>query len=377
MASKGRSRTRRGGVRVADVCEVLEAIAPPALAEDWDNVGLVIGDRSAPARRVLLTVDLTPAVLGEARRLGAEMVMAYHPPIFKAVRRLTPEGAATAYAAARAGLAVYSMHTALDAAEGGTNDVLADAIGLTGTRPLQPAATGAECKVVVFVPPADLARVAAAAFAAGAGRIGKYTECSHRAPGVGTFRGGEGSRPAVGHPGRRREVLELRLEVVAPAETLGGVLGAIRASHSYETPAIDVYRLEPAPASAGMGRIGRLKRPTTVKAFIGRVKRALRVRRLLVAGPRTGRVATAACCAGSCGGLFEPAAAGGADAYVTGEMRHHDALAAAAGGMTVLCAGHANSERITLPRVAEKIRAALPAVEVRVARTDRDPLEIA
>ncbi len=377
MARSRRSAGGRRRLRAGDICDALALIAPPALAAEWDNVGLIIGDRSAGVRRLLLAIDLTGPVVGEARRCGAEMVMAYHPPIFHPLSRLTPDSAPAAFAAARADLVVYSMHTALDAAPGGTNDVLAEAIGLTDARPLKPAAAGSHCKLVVFLPPEDLPRVASAAFRAGAGGIGRYAECSFRTAGVGTFRGESGSRPAVGRPGRREQVEELRLEMVVPGDRLGQVVRAVRAAHGYETPAIDVYRLQPLPDAAGAGRIGRLAGCVSRPAFVARVKRALGLRRVLLAGPRTGRVSTAACCAGSGGGLLRAAIAAGADAYVTGELGHHDALAAAAAGLTIICAGHSHSERIALPALAGRIRRALPGLHVRVSRADRDPMLLA
>ena len=363
------------GIRVGDVSDVLERIAPLSLAAEWDNVGLLIGQPDAPVRRLILTIDLTEDVLDEVVRAGAEMVMAYHPVIFKPISRVS----GVVLSAAQAGVAVYSMHTALDAAAGGTNDVLAEAIGIAGARPLQPQAGEPECKLVVFVPERDLAAVTEAAFGAGAGRMGRYTECAFRTPGTGTFRGEPGSRPAVGRPGRREEVQEWRVEMVCPRDRLGEVLSAVRAAHSYETPAIDVVPLAAAPGPLGMGRIGRLKRPMEVSRFVGQVKRALGVRRILRAGRDSGKVGLVACAAGSAGSLYEAALAAEADAYVTGEMRHHDALAAAAAEnrMMVLCVGHTNSERPVLAKLADRLRRELPALQVSLSRFDRDPFRIA
>ncbi len=376
MARRTEARGSPAAPRVKDVCGILESIAPLHLAAEWDNVGLLIGDARGPVRKLLLTIDLTAPVLREARRAGAEMVMAYHPVIFRPLARLTADAAPVALAAARAGVAVYAMHTALDAAPGGTNDVLAEGVGLVDARPLEPIDRPGDAKVVVFCPPPDVAKVSAAAFAAGAGRIGQYDQCSFRVAGVGTFRGLAGSRQTVGRAGRREQAEELRLEMIAPSERLAEVLEAIRSAHSYETPAIDVYALRDLPAGAGMGRIGKLARAVSVRGLVARVKRALGVARVQVAGPAAGKVTTVACGAGSCGGMFRSALAGGAQAYVTGEMRHHHALAAAAGGMTVICAGHSNSERITLKRLTGRIRRAMPGLKVALARADRDPLRI-
>ena len=377
MATARRSNRTLKTLAARDICEVLGEVAPPELAADWDNVGLLIGDASSPVRRLLLTIDLTEAVLAEAARASADMVMAYHPPIFKALTKLTTAAAPVVWAAARAGLAVYSMHTALDAAPGGTNDVLAEAVGVVDAHPLAPAPAEGQCKLVVFAPPGDLPAVASAAFAAGAGRIGNYSECSFAAPGTGTFLGGAGSSPAVGRAGRRERSAEVRLEAVVPRAALAEVVSAIREAHSYETPAIDVYALEPVPCGGGMGRVGRLRRPVGMKAFIARVKRALGVPRVLVAGRAPRRVTTVAVGAGSCGDLCDDAARAGADVFVTGEMRHHQALAAAAAGLTVVCVGHSNSERLTLGVLAKRIRTALPGLKVKISRKDRDPFDIA
>lgn len=367
-------------MKVSRIIEAMEKIAPLSLAEEWDNVGLLIGDAMATTNTLLLTIDLTPAVIEEARRKKARMVMAYHSIIFRPISRLTAEATPAAYEAARRGLAVYSPHTAMDSAIGGTNDVLAEAMGLMETSPLAPAAGEKQCSVVVFSPPSDLRAVAAAAFAAGAGRIGNYTECSFFSHGVGTFRGGEGSNPTIGKPGRHETAEELRVEFIAPLYKLASVCQAIRKAHSYETPAIDAYPLADIPSGCGIGRIGRMKRPTTLRSLIARLKRAAGVKGVLAALPRgqglNQSVKTAACLAGSCDSIFRNAIAGGATVLVTGEMRHHYALEAAARGLAVICLGHSNSERMTLHRLKTRLSANLPGLRIMVSEEDSDPFQI-
>lgn len=368
-------------MKVRDVTRELETIAPLQFAADWDNVGLLIGDGDASVRKLMLCIDLVEPVLAEAAAAKAQMVMAYHPTIFKAIRRVTASSAPTAYGAARRGIAVYSMHTALDAAPGGTNDVLADVLGIVGARPLEPACQAEACKIVVFVPPTDLANVAEAAFAAGAGRIGDYQDCAFFTHGIGSFVGGPDSNPTVGTAGRHEAVEEVRFETVAEASRVTQVVAAIRAAHSYEEPAIDVYRLAAAPESCGMGRIGRLKEPVSVNALVARIKQATGLKQIWIArGRAAGRsgsqVRVAACAAGSAGSSFEQAVSGGADFYLTGEMRHHDALAAAAQGLTVACLGHSNSERLALKALAKRVSKALPGLSVVISKKDRDPFEI-
>jgi len=372
-------------MKVSDVERALQSLAPTEMAAEWDNVGLLVGDRTAPGRMLMLCIDLTEDVLAEAAAAKAGMVMAYHPPIFKSISCVTAHDEPVVHAAVRSGIAVYSMHTALDVAPGGTNDVLADALGMMRRRPLEPVVRSGQCKIVVFVPGEDLARISQAAFTAGAGLIGNYQDCAFFAHGIGTFCGGEGTEPAVGQPGQQEFAEELRLEVIAPKAKVPAVVAAIRSAHSYEEPAIDVYPLEEHPEGYGMGRVGTLRRPATVQTILTRVKKATGLSKLLVAGrPSRARgvkkpalVRMVACAAGSCGKMYQTAAATGATFYLTGEMRHHDALAAEAAGLTVVCLGHSNSERITLRSLANHLKLLAPKLQVVLSKQDRDPFEIA
>jgi len=375
-------------MKTSQIVNLLEQIAPCRLAEDWDNVGLLVGDRGANVRKIMLCIDLTPEVLREAIAEKVQMVMAYHPVIFKSVSRVTAESQEVVYEAIRHGIGVYSMHTALDVAAGGTNDVLADAMGLGKRKPLKPMSGPGECKIVVFTQAEEVGDIARAAFGAGAGIIGNYTDCGFFGYGIGSYSGGPESNPSIGHPGQPEAVEEVRLELVCPPNRVDRVCDAIRSAHSYETPAIDVYPLSAAGSGAGMGRVGALSRPVTVATLISRIKKATGVKRLLLAAlPRPkaktrkgdgkgALVSVVACGAGACGPLWKDALAAGAGFFLTGEMRHHDALAATNAGVAVVCVGHSNSERLTMVSLAGRIAAAMPKLKVMVSKLDRDPFEI-
>lgn len=365
---------------VSDLELAMDRIAPTRYAASWDNVGLLVGDRAAEVTRVLVCIDLTPAVWAEALRVGASAIVAYHPPIFDAKKRFLSGD--FAFEAARAGIALYAPHTAWDAARGGANEVLADALGLGERRPLRamPEPGDTHHKLVTFVPEAAVDAVAHALAEAGAGRIGDYTHCTFRTQGEGTFLGGESTSPVVGARGVLERADEVRLEVVCPVERTRAVVDALFASHPYETPAYDLVRLAPAREKGqhhpGLGLVGELA-PTAIDALIARVKEALGLSHVLVAGPTEGTVTRAAVGAGATGSLLADVRRAKATFFLLGEMRHHDALEAARHGITVVATLHSNSERASLVPMAKALREALSACEISIAETCRDPFSFA
>ncbi len=349
----------------------MDAIAPLRWAEAWDNVGLIVGDPAAVAARVLLCIDLTSAVLAEAVSLRCDAVVAYHPPIFDGLKKLA--AGEIAFEAARRGIAVYSPHTALDVATGGTNDVLAELVGIQNTQPLKPAAAKARhCKLVTFAPHAAAEAVAEALFEAGAGRIGEYEKCSFRSEGTGTFLGSAGTRPAVGKAGAFERAPEVRIEVVVPLSRVDAAVAALRASHPYGEPAFDLLSLLAVPEGMGIGRVGDVG-PVTLGEVADRLKGALGLSAVLVAGAGDLEISRVAVCAGAGRSLVGEVIASGAECYVTGELPHHDALRLVKAGVGVVCTLHSNSERPVLGHVAKRLSAR--GFTTVVSERDRDPFE--
>lgn len=362
-------------VKLQILIDALQHIAPTRLAEAWDNVGLLVGDPAQEARGVMLAIDYTPDVADEARTAGCDFIVAYHPPIFAPLKRLNADS--LIYDAIRRGVAIYSPHTALDVAEGGTNDLLADAVGMTSRAPLriQPAQPS-QYKLVVFVPTPQLESLSRALFEAGAGGgIGNYSSCSFRSPGTGTFFGEAGSRPAIGKPGQLEQVDEVRLETLVPITKADAVIRALRANHPYEEPAFDLIQLAAIGQPIGQGRVGDLP-PTDRPKLIQRIKCELEFSHVLVAGPQSGQITRAAVGAGSCGDMLDDAIKAKAQLYLTGEMRHHDAIKAANAGLTVVCTLHSNSERAVLKRVQKRLCEAAPGIPILVSQRDCDPFSL-
>jgi dinuclear metal center YbgI/SA1388 family protein len=378
-AKSKRRATSKPRPLLKDVVAYLDVIAPPEFAEAWDNVGLLAGDPEQAIDRIHLAIDVTPPVHDELEQRPGALLIAYHPPLFKPIKTLVPRddsppGLALRFAAR--GGAIYSPHTALDAAPPGTNDALCDALGLVAGAPLLPrdAAAGALQKLVTFIPAEAVECVADALFAAGCGTMGAsaaYTRCSFRSSGTGTFHGNAASHPAVGKAGRDEHVPEVKFETIVPHDRIGAAIAALRRTHPYEEPAFDLIALTAAPiGEVGMGRWATLERPTSLKALVDRCRSSLKLKSIVYhpgyAPPKP--IRHVAVIAGSGGTMALHPPAGRPDCFITGELKHHDQLAYAAAGIPVILLGHAASEQPVLSVLFAALRKHFPACTVRITR---------
>ena len=360
-----------GVTHAKEITAAVERLAPPALAEGWDNSGLQVGDPAAGASRVLVALTPLPEVFDEAEETGADFLLLHHPLIFsplKSVDTASYPGDLVAHAISGS-LTVYAAHTSYDAAPDGVSAALAAAVGLRG--PLEVVSPrGTLRKLVVFVPTEEAEGVAEALAGAGAGRIGDYTRCTFRSPGTGTFLPGEGSDPYLGERGRLERVDEVRLETVVPAHLARAAVDAAIAAHPYEEVALDVYPVEGVPEDCGYGRVGTLPQPLSPEELVARVSRSLGFPARLVSEGNRGSIRRLAVLGGSGGSFIPEVAASGADAYVTGDLDYHDALLAKALGLAAVDAGHAATELPSLEPLARRL-AALVDVPVGVSRVRR------
>jgi dinuclear metal center YbgI/SA1388 family protein len=369
--------------RLAEVIASLEAAYPPALAQQWDAVGLVCGDPDDEVASVVVAVDPVAETVEETLTAGAQLLVTHHPLLLRGVHGVgadTPKGALV-HRLVRGGAALFTAHTNADAADPGVSDALAGALGLAVEGPLDAAPGPPLDKIVTFVPvgPAITA-VHEALAAAGAGAIGDYSHCSFATAGTGQFRPLAGANPTIGQVGRLERVAETRLEMVLPRGRRAGVVAALRAAHPYEEPAFDVVELAELPSSRGLGRIATLPGPEPLHAFTGRVAAALppTVWGVRAAGDPERPVRRVAVCGGAGDSALAAATAAGVDAYVTADLRHHPAAEhALAGGPALVDVAHWASEWPWCAQAAEVVRSALGgSVEVRVSMRRTDPWTI-
>jgi len=372
---------------IADIVAFLERFAPLDLAEEWDNVGLLAGDRRQNADRVMTCLTLTPDVAREAIERRARLVVSHHPIVFRAVQRVTADDSQGRMLLdlLAAGIAVYSPHTAYDSAEDGINEQLARRLELVQIEPLRPLVAPKQCKIVCFVPRSHLAPVQEALWSAGTGVIGEYSKCSFVLDGTGSFEGSAAANPAVGKAQEFEQVAEARLEVVCPESLVPEALRRLRGAHPYEEPAVDVYPLSGPAARGGSGRMGVLATAAadaaTVAArhsladFLAMVEDRLGIRDVPFVGERTRLVSRVAVACGSGGEFLSAAVRQKCDVLLAGEARFHTCLEAREAGVALVLAGHYATERPAMEYLATVLSRQFPRLTAWASETERDPIQ--
>ncbi|TVY00551.1 Nif3-like dinuclear metal center hexameric protein [Cohnella terricola] len=363
------------------ILQLMEKLAPKHYAVPDDKIGLQVGSAAKEMRRVLVTLDVTPAVVEEAAELGAELIIAHHAVIYRPLAHLRTDTPAGALAAdlLRKDIAVYISHTNLDTTEGGVNDWMAEALELTGRDVLEEVHTDQLYKLVVFVPESHHKRVRDAIFAAGGGWIGNYSHCSFNIEGTGTFLPREGSEPFLGKQGELTEAKEIRLETIVPLSVRKKVVSAMLKAHPYEEVAYDLYSIDLKGRSFGLGRVGKLKETESLDQFAERVKKAFDVPFVRMVGDGSKPIRKVAVLGGSGARYIRHAIFAGADVLVTGDIDFHSAQDALAAGMSIIDPGH-HAEKIMKPNLAnwlaEQLKEKGYATEVFASRIDTEPFQL-
>ncbi|MET1030515.1 Nif3-like dinuclear metal center hexameric protein [Domibacillus tundrae] len=336
-----------------EIIQMFERFSPKSYAMDGDKVGLQIGRLNKPCGRVMIALDVLESVVDEAIEENIDLIIAHHPMIYRPLGSIQTEQTAgrVIEKLIKHDIAVYAAHTNLDVARGGVNDLLASALGLIDTEILVPTVTEELRKLAVFVPIDHAEAVRAALGEAGAGFIGKYSECSFSQAGTGRFQPEEGADPFIGHSGQLQAVQEEKIETIYPAQLEKKVLGAMFKAHPYEEVAYDIYSLENKGESLGLGRIGLLPEEMTLEQFAEQAKKSLESGGVRVVGDMTRIVRKVAVLGGDGNKYWQTALRKGADVYVTGDFYYHTAHDADAEGLAVVDPGH-NVEKVMKKGVA-------------------------
>ncbi len=367
------------GTTLKDILARLEGHYPQAWAVVGDRPGLQVGHPELKVQKALVALEASLAVVAEAQARGAQVLLTHHPLFYQPLQEVREDepGGRLLAAILRAGLAVVACHTNLDVAPRGLNDYLAQALGLAGVEVLVETSREPWAKLAVFVPVGYEERVRQALFDDRVGVIGGYSHCSFASRGEGTYRPEAEARPFKGKPQQLSRAAEVRLEVLVPESRLTATVSRLQAAHPYEEVAYDLYPLRNPGMVLGFGRLGHWPEPRPWKEVVTRVKELFRVDRVRLWGRPPRRVRRLAVCGGSGGDLIPAARQRGAQLFVTGEVRHHQALPAGGQDFAILEVGHFASEVVFMPEWARQLGRLLAeaglAVAVEVAGEEEAP----
>ena len=359
---------------IKEIVSHLEMLAPLSYQESYDNAGLITGDGSWTCTGVLVTLDCTEAVIEEAIKAGANLVVAHHPIIFKGLKKINGKDYVekTIIASIRNNIAIYAIHTNLDNIMEGVNGKMADRLGLVNRSILVPKESTLR-KLFTFVPVDHAERLRNALFAAGAGVIGKYSECSFTVEGRGSFKANEGTDPFVGKQGERHYENEVKVEVVYPVYLESRLIQAMREAHPYEEVAFDLIELQNPHPATGSGLMGELPEPMEELAFLGMLKKQFGLTAVRHTPLTKNSVKKVALCGGAGSFLISRALTAGAEIYISADIKYHEFFDAN-GRMVIADIGHYESEQFTTDLLLEILQQKFPTFALLKSKVITNPV---
>ncbi|MGD9931775.1 MAG: Nif3-like dinuclear metal center hexameric protein [Mangrovibacterium sp.] len=361
-------------MQISEITSFIESIAPLAYQEPYDNAGLLVGSPTEEVESVLISLDVTEAVVDEAIAGGFKLIIAHHPLIFGGIKKLNgkTELERCLIKAIKNDVAIYAAHTNLDSVMGGVNSKICEKLGLINCQILSPI-KGQLKKLVTFIPTAQASKVQQAVFEAGAGHLGNYDSCGYVLDGIGSFRGNESSNPFVGKKGNLHTEKETRFETIFPAHLQEKIIQALLANHPYEEVAYDIYPLDNEFLLAGMGMIGELATPMDEMEFLQFTKMEFQSAVVRHSPLLHKKVKKVAVCGGSGSFLIRQAIGAKAAVFITGDLKYHQFFEAE-GKIVLADIGHFESEQFTKEVFYELLTKKFPKFAIRLSAIHTNPI---
>lgn len=360
---------------IQDVINHLEELAPLAYAEDFDNVGLLVGNKSTKIKGILVTLDTQESVVDEAITKKCNLIVSFHPIIFKGLKKLTGKNYVerVVMKAIKHDIAIYSIHTALDNTVTGVNNMICNQLELTNKRVLIPQSETIK-KLTTYVPKNDAEQLRTALFGVGAGSIGNYDNCSFNIEGYGTFNGNENSNPVKGQKGNTHTEEETKISITFPKHIESQVIKTLFQTHSYEEVAYEITTLENKNQNIGMGMVGELEESMSETNFLNYLKTKMNTKCIRHSSFLNKKVKKVAVLGGSGSFAIQAAKASGADAFITADLKYHDFFTAE-NSILLADIGHYESEQFTKNLLVAYLTKKITNFAIILSNTNTNPVK--
>lgn len=361
-------------MKLKEITDHLESVAPLSYQESYDNAGLICGEPGMEITAALICLDSTEAVLDEAIAIGCNLIIAHHPIVFSGLKKFNGKTYVerVIMKAIRSNIAIYAAHTNLDNIHTGVNAKIAEKLGLKNCKVLLPTRSKIK-RLITFCPEDHAEKVRNAIFAAGAGAIGNYDECSFNSNGVGTFRAGENTNPYVGKPGEQHHEKEVKIETIIPSHLQEKILTAMRKAHPYEEVAYDLIPLDNFNQEVGAGMIGELEIEMEEMNFLSHVKTVMAAKNLRFTALKNKKVKKIALCGGSGSFLLPDAIRAGADVFVSADFKYHQFFDSD-NQIVIADIGHYESEQFTSELFYDILRKKFSTFALHLSKINTNPI---
>ncbi|WP_420398922.1 Nif3-like dinuclear metal center hexameric protein [Flagellimonas sp.] len=360
---------------VQEIANILEELAPLSYAEDFDNVGLLVGDHNQEVTGILVTLDTLEVVVDEAISKNCNLIVSFHPIIFKGLKKITGSTYVerVVLKAIANNIAIYSMHTALDNSKMGVNAKICEVLGIQNPKILIPK-QGTIKKLTTYAPVEAVETVKSALFKAGAGEIGNYSNCSFSTEGTGSFKPGDATNPSVGSIGQVHNEKEVQIHVIFSFEKEKAILNALFANHPYEEVAYEITTLQNVNQDIGMGMVGTLENEMEETAFLQHLKEKMNasmVRHSELLGKKVKKVAVLG---GSGAFAIKAALKSGADIFVSSDIKYHEFYQAEK-RLVIADIGHFETEQFTKDLLVDYLIKKIPNFAISLSESITNPIK--
>jgi dinuclear metal center YbgI/SA1388 family protein len=362
-------------MKIKEIITILEEMAPLAYAEDFDNVGLLVGNEAENATGILVCHDALESVIDEAITKKCNFIVCFHPIIFSGMKKITGKNYVerAVLKAIKNEIAIYAVHTALDNHKNGVSKIFCDALGLENTKILVPKTHFIQ-KLVTYTIPENAEQVRNALFEVGVGKIGNYEDCSFNSQGIGTYMGNENSNPEIGERFEFVETQEIKIEVIFEKQLQGKVLQALFKKHVYEEVAYEIYDLQNQHPNIGLGMVGELEIPLSEVEFLSFVKSKMQcggIRHSSLLGKSIKKVAVLG---GSGSFAIKNAIQAGADVFLTADLKYHN-FYEAENKLVIADIGHYESERYTKNYIVDYLKEKITNFAIVLSEENTNPVK--
>lgn len=361
-------------MKIKDITNHLETIAPLSYQESYDNAGLIVGDPNAAVTGIIVCLDSTEAIVEEAIEKGCNLIVAHHPIVFGGLKKFTGKNYVerTVIKAIKNDIAIYAIHTNLDNVIAGVNGKIAEKLNLQNTSVLTPKSAMLK-KLVTYVPLEAKANVLTALFNAGAGEIGNYSECSYSSTGEGSYLANEHATPYKGDTSKRHQESEIKIEVIYTKDIEGKLINSLVNAHPYEEVAYDLISLTNVSNQIGAGIIGELSEEVDAMQFLKDLKVKMKTDCVRHTKPIGNKIKTVAICGGAGSFLLKNAIGQQADIFITGDFKYHEFFDAD-NQIIIADIGHFESEQFTIDLLVSLLKEKFTTFAVRLTEKETNPI---